>query len=66
MAGGLLVVELVEVAGEGVVEVEGGDPQEYDGKDVVEHSGQVEGGGGLDGRGEEEPDVVLHGNHGVH
>ena len=32
----------------------------------MEHSGQVEGGGGLDGRGEEESDVVLHGNHGVH
>ena len=62
MVGGLLVAELVEVAGE----VVGGGPQEYDGKDIVEHSGQVEGGGGWDGRVEEEPDVVLNGNHGVH
>ena len=66
MAGGLLVAELVEVAGEVVVEVVGGGPPEYDGKDIVEHSGQVVGRSGLDGRGEEESDVVLHGNHGVH
>ena len=59
MADGLLLAELVEVAGEGVVEVEGGDPQEYDGKDIVEQSGQVEGHGGLDGRGEEELGVEL-------
>ena len=56
MAGGL--VAGVEVAaGEGDAEVVGGG-WEYDGKDVVEHSGQVGGRGGLVGRGEEEAGVV--------
>ena len=57
MAGGL-VAEVEVAAGEGVAEVAGGG-LEYDGEDIVEHSGQVGGGGGLVGRGEEEEVGVV-------
>ena len=62
MAGGL-VAEVEVAAGECDAEVVGGG-WEYDGKDIVEHSEQVVGRGGLAGRAEEEVGVVWDGKHG--
>ena len=62
MAGGL-VAEVEVAAGECDAEVVGGG-WEYDGKDIVEHSGQVGGRGVLVGKGEEEVGVVWDGKHG--
>ena len=62
MAGGL-VAEVEVAAGECDAEVVGGG-WEYDGKNIVEHSEQMVGRGGLVGRGEEEVGVVWDGKLG--